>query len=196
MNITQVIEQLRANAPVFASRVAGGAAYTEGIESNVWLQTPAAYIVPLEEDTTENLDKAGSGLKQIITERIGVIVQMDNSADRRGQNSAEMIDVFRASVFSALLNWIPDQTRSPKGLYYAGGERLGMDRARFFYQFSFAVQVTYSHLDGYQYPPGVPLTEIAMTLADAFSDEIDVIANVQVQSVLDESFVLNQSVVD
>lgn len=155
MRISDVIAQLRQYAPIFAENVAGSAGYNRGVSDQVWLQTPAAYVVPLEEDATENTDK-GTGLRQWVTERVGVIIQLDNTADRRSQSSAEQLDVFKAAVFAALLNWHVEPKRSAQGLYYGGGEIMGSDRGRFFYQYTFCLRANIDQTDGFQIT-GTPL---------------------------------------
>lgn len=166
MNLDAVITQLKTYAQVFNNNVAGGAQYELGISDQVWLPTPACYVVPLEEDAGPNLDKTANGLRQIVTERVGVIVQLDNSADRRGQSSAVRLDTFRDAVNRALLNWGIDPSRGPQGLYYGGGERMGADRARFFYQLTYCFDATFDHTDGFQPPTGVPLVSFHKTYTD------------------------------
>ena len=168
MNIDTVISQLRTFAsPTFGNNVAGAAAYANGVEGNVWLSAPALYVMPLEEDATENLDKTGPGLKQVVTERVGVILMLDNSTDKRGQVSASQIDAMRMAIWAAMLNWNPDRTRSTQGLFYMGGQNISIDRARFFYQFTFGWNSQISGADGYQPTSAVQL----LTLNTAITDQ-------------------------
>jgi hypothetical protein len=164
MKIDKVIEQLKAYAAMFEGRVAGAADFAQGVESQVWLTLPAAYVIPLDEDATENVDT--TSLRQYVTERIGVIVEIDNSTDRRGQAAATSIDDARTWIFKALLNWHIDPNRSARGLYYGGGQLREFDRARLFYQFEFCLDSTISYDDGFQVG-GTPLTQFDKTYVDA-----------------------------
>lgn len=164
MQIDQVIEQLRTLAPLFRGNVAGAAAYANGVNDQVWLPRPAAYVIPNDEDASENLDMGA--LQQLITERIAVIVDLDNATDRRGQYPASQLHLVRAAVWRAILNWRPDwdpaypeRNNAARGFYYLGGELQLLDRARLHYAFAFGLETTVTDCDGWQ-PPGVPLTEI------------------------------------
>ena len=166
MNLDAVIQQLRVACPAFAGRVAGAANFAAGIATQAWLETPAAYVVPLEEDAADNTDYGG--LQQLVTERIAVIVHYDNAADRRGQGPSSGLDAMRTQVFRAILNWRPDPQRSPRGIAYAGGSVLESEqfRARLFYQLEFVQTVLITEADGWQ-PAEMPLLEIDVTRTDA-----------------------------
>ncbi|HVB67976.1 MAG TPA: hypothetical protein VNE67_08995 [Acetobacteraceae bacterium] len=175
MNIDGVIGQLKSLVPTFGGNVAGAAAYAKAVEDQVWLPQPAAYVIPLDESAEPNQEEVG--LYQLVTERIGVIVDLDNSADRRGQTTAAQLLALRYAVYAALLNWRPDwdQTnpttnREARGLYYAGGRLLDFDRARFFYQFEFALDTTITDADGWQLA-GPPLTDAFITVTDPVGGE-------------------------
>lgn len=165
MNLDAVITQLKTVA-MFGGNVAGAAAFADGIDSQVWLPTPAAYVIPLDEDASENQNL--NGLQQIVTERIGIIVNLDNSADRRGQTASDQYDTTRTAIFKAILNWRPDWhplnpelNREARGFYYQGGRLLDFDRARLFYQWEFALDITITDQDGWQ-PPAIPLLDITI----------------------------------
>jgi hypothetical protein len=179
MNIDAIATQVKALCPVFAGSVAGAAGYANGVQDQVWLPLPAAYVVPLDQDADEN--SSMPGLQQIVHERVGVIVVIDtldaggqpDPADRRGQAAARSLDVFRAAIFRAILNWRPnedggDTVTAPaaRGIYYVGGgfpQDGAFDRKRFFYQFSFCLDTTISDNDGWQQPT-TPLAQIAGTI--------------------------------
>lgn len=186
MNIDAVAAQLRTIATVFSGNVAGAAAYANGVSEQTWLPLPAAYVIPGEEDAEPNESMTGS--YQIVHERVSVIVVMPtlsaggslDSADRRGQAAAAQIDVLRAAVFKALLNWRPDEdggdtitSPSNRGLYYLGARfpaEGAFDRARFFYQFSFSLDTTVTDDDGWR-PSGTPMTDVRATVTDQTSGE-------------------------
>jgi hypothetical protein len=189
LNIDNVISQLRAYAPLFVGNVAGAAGYANGVQDAVWLPLPAAYVIPLNEDADENDELAG--LQQIVHERVGVIVMLEtlaaggafNITDRRGQAAAASLRGVRSAIFAAILNWHPDRVIGTqaavgvpgtpttdiegRGLYYVGGDypRDGaFDRSRFFYQFTFGLDVTITDGDGFQIS-GYPMTDVTASLA-------------------------------
>jgi len=177
VQIDLVIAQLKARAPIFAGNVAGAAEYENAVKDQTWLKLPAAYVVPLDMDAGEN--QLQTGLIQVVTERVGVIVVMDNRADRRGQGAAVGTYQTQAAIFRAILNWRPDSSgdnpgaqtgnwqadHESRGFTFAGGFLRGWDLARLFYEFDFALDVTITDDDGWQ-PEAVPLTDIAMTIID------------------------------
>lgn len=163
MNFDLVIAHLRANVPMFGQRVAGAADFAQGIEDQTWMQSPACYVVPLDEEAEPNDES--NALYQLIKERIGVVVQFDNTADRRGQSVTELFAPTRAALFAALLNWRDlDPEHALRGFEAAGGALLDYDRARLFYRWEFVFPTLVTDADGWQLNPP-PLTEI-----DANSD--------------------------
>lgn len=170
MNIEQVIVQLRLGAPVFAGNVAGAAQYAYGVADQVWLPRPACYVIPESEESEGN--NSMTSLQQIIAERVSVIVDLDNSLDRRGQAKAATLHDLRAAVFLAILNWRPDWNPSnpsfnmeTRGFRYSGGEILLMDRARLHYSYTFELETTITDLDGWVLP-SVPLIEVQGQFVD------------------------------
>ncbi len=158
MDLNAAIMQLRRQAPIFGGdpitgkngRVAGAADFAQAIEDQAWMDLPAAYVIPLDEDSDEN--PPGPGLDQHITERIGVIVELDNTADRRGQAPAAQLHDVRTAVFAALLNWRIDPVSAAQGLAYGGGRLLQLDRARLFFQWEFTLHRLLTDADGWQEP--------------------------------------------
>jgi hypothetical protein len=175
MNINMVISQLKQSAVLFNNNVGGAAEYEKAVESQVWLPMPAAYVIPLEMHAGPN--ETMNGLYQICTEKVGIIVALDNSGDRRGQGTVATIDQVQAALFSALLNWRPDSfadnpgqaSQNPEAGHESKGFRVdgaflrGWDRARLFYEWDFSVDVTFTDADGWQ-QQGVPLTDIQTTI--------------------------------
>lgn len=171
MDIEKVIFQLRESAPLFGGNVAGAAAYANAVDSQGWLPQPAAYVIPLDDDAENNTQE--TGFYQLVTERIGVIVDFYNGADRRGQTASEQLLAVRYAIYRAILNWRPDfdplkpfnpQNREARGIFYVGGRLLDFDRARLFYQFEFGLETTLTELDGWQ-QPSAALTDIRITVA-------------------------------
>jgi hypothetical protein len=183
MNLDLVISQIRTLVPFFAGNVAGAAAYANGVDAQVWLPTPAAYVVPLDGEATPNGEEAG--LVQMLTERVNIIVQFDNSADRRGQSVTELYQSTLYAIFRAILNWRPNSSVdnpgvvvrdapgndvSAKGLYLVSEGLVDFDRARLFYRFTFGLDSMISDSDGWQ-PFSEPLRAIKGTITSPTSGE-------------------------
>jgi len=168
MNLNAVIQQLRTYAPVFEERVAGAADYGVA-KDQVWLKQPAAYVIPLEDDVSDN--DSQNGTYQIVREKIGVIVDLSNAVDptdRRGQGPAtQAVDQFRAVLWGALIGWRPDMLNQSRGFAYAGGGLVGdgLNRQWLRWQFDFVVETTLTTADGWK-PPSEPLREIQGSVVD------------------------------
>jgi len=168
MNLDVVIQQIRTHAPVFEDRVAGAADYALAADQ-IWLRQPAAYVIPLEDDPSENENR--TGIYQVVREKIGVVVDLSNAVDptdRRGQGAAsQAVDPYRAVLWRALLNWRPDPQRQARGFAYAGGGLVGggLTRQWLRWQFDFVVETTLTTEDGWR-PSSEPLREIQGTVVD------------------------------
>lgn len=166
MNLDDVVMQLRNYAPMFEGRVGGAADFAAGIEPVSTVKSPAAFVLPLEDAVDTIGDPSVPGLYQDVTQRIGVVVQLSNAADRRGQASAWSVAAARSQVFRAILNWRPGVTvdggpspdgaiadgeiASASGFLYAGGSLLVFDRARLYWQFEFTLAGTITDSDGFR----------------------------------------------
>lgn len=174
MDLDRVITQLRTYAPIFRGNVAGSADYATGLETVTTLPLPAAYVYPLEDTITESSGQGGS-LRETVEERIAIVVEVDNSTDRRGQAAVMSLPVIKAAILKALLNWNPYPFQVyPRGMRYAGGHLLGMDRARLFWQFEMTIE---SYIDGLSdgwIQPAEPLEIIAIQDTEHPPVEVDI----------------------
>lgn len=166
MNLDLVITQLRTYCTVLGGRVGGSADFDVGTEAVIAftdpvtnrLTYPAAVVIPLDDETRDD-DQAQSGaLDQALTERIGVVVEFDATADRRGQGGVDQVQAMKYALFAAILNWNPSPGQSVRGLRYGGGRLLKLDRARLFWQFEFTLDVWLTDGDGFPIS-GDPLTD-------------------------------------
>jgi hypothetical protein len=179
VNLDNVILQLKEYCPFFKGNVAGSAAWERGVEDQVWLPTPAAYVVPLDGDASENQDQ-GAGIYQVLTERVNVIVQFDNSHDRRGQSVTTSYEPVKYILLAALYGWRPDSSIdnpglvvpgtpgadvSVRGMTLAGHGFVFMDLARLFYRWTFQLDMTLTDADGWQ-PPSEPLLGVQANYPD------------------------------
>ncbi len=187
MNITNVITQLKL-VGVFGGRVAGAAEYAAAKDQG-FLQTPAAYVIPIGEDASENT--SANQTYQIITERIQIIVAFSNAVgvlsgdDRRGQTVSEQFEIVKFGIFKALLNWnplnlnenptLPDQTdpaigHAIRGFRYMGGDLISYDLSRLYYSWIFGLDVTITEYDGWLLT-GIPLEEIGFEIQNETTGE-------------------------
>ncbi len=171
MDIDAIIAQLKAAAPFFGGRVAGGAEW-ELTRDQAWLSFPAAYVMPEEIDAEPN--KQATGLRQTVTHVVAVIVELDNSvpavgADRRGQTQAtDAVGPLLTLLWKALLNFRPSTENCARGYWFVGAEYLQSDRARLIWKFRFALETFISDWDGVQLA-AEPLTDLRITTDDIFT---------------------------
>ena len=166
MILASFISQLRANAPVFAGRVAGAAEFVRGLRDySTSLALPAAYVLPGVQDVADANETWG-GLQQLVHYGVGVAVELDAQTDRRGQAPAMDLDAVRDQVFASVLNYRIDDCHVARGAYYAGAHGLDLDRARLFYQFNFTVDWQITDADGFQIT-GFPIQSIELDTFNA-----------------------------
>lgn len=143
MNLDIIIAQLRQRAPIFTNGTVAGAARFEILPEAANLKMPAAYVLPLADQASDQ--QSANGYQQLVRERFAVVVALDNRADERGQGAASNLDAMRAALFKALLGFNPGTAYDV--IEYEGGELLHLDRARLYYQFEFLVEVAISTED-------------------------------------------------
>lgn len=132
MKLNLIIQALRQRCPSFANRVAGAAEFKR-LPENSTLPVPSAFVIPLDDAPEAN--RSDNGYRQLVRDAFGVIVVLSNTADERGQAAAVSVHDIRAELWRALLGWQPEADYD--GIEYEGGQLLGMDRSRLFYQFEF-----------------------------------------------------------
>jgi hypothetical protein len=156
------ISQLRANAPIFAGRVAGAAEFYAGLRNyNTSLPLPAAYVLPLGQDADAN--SVWGGLIQIVHKSIGVAVELDAQNDRRGQAPTMNFEDIEAQIFASVLNLVLGDCRMVRGASFSGARYLDLDRARLWYQWEFNLDWQITDADGVQ-PRSEPLRSIEVDL--------------------------------
>jgi hypothetical protein len=184
MNLATVIGQIKAYVPALSGRVSGAANFSAGLESTVNLDLPAAFVLRLTDDADAN--DLQPGLNQMVTERVGVVVEFDNTvgadADRRtGFAGVNQVDDMRGALWGALLTWLPPelQGRALQGFSYGGGQILDFDRARLFWQYEFTVLTTVTDADGFQLR-GDPLTDVQANLLVGGTNTPDITIDIPV----------------
>lgn len=164
MNLSAIIGQLRDAAPIFNGNVAGAAAYANGVEDQVWLGLPSAYVVPWESSASDN--DSQNGLYQYVTRHFVVFVVIDNAedeADRRGQAAVERLALIEPAIFKAILNWRPDPSRDYRSIFKVDDGLEYFDRARLIYKYTFGLVEIWTDADGWVLP-SVPLVNVQGTI--------------------------------
>ncbi|EBU7767355.1 hypothetical protein DK750_21420 [Salmonella enterica subsp. enterica serovar Rovaniemi] len=142
MELKNIILALRERVPNFCGRVSGSAEFRPLSEVGK-LSLPAAYVIPLADETGEQ--KSQTDYWQDCTDGFSVVVALDNRPDELGLVSVDdAVHIVRRKLWAALLGWqpAPEYTR---GIEYRGGVLLDMNRAILYYKFDF--QATFEITD-------------------------------------------------
>lgn len=134
MNLGAVVLQIRGASTRFVNRVAGSAELA--LAQQFPLREETAFVVQVADNAPNNQND--SGINQLMTERIAVIVALrnDNSKiDILGFEAYSLVDTVRNELFVALLGWPPPGAESL--MSYAGGRIVSIDPAWLWYQFEF-----------------------------------------------------------
>lgn len=146
MNLNNVIRQLKLYCPTFQGRVAGAAEFS-ALPENAAVQTPSAFVIPLDDNPAEN--ESLNTVRQPLEDNFGVVVALSNLKDERGQGVSESVHLMRRELWRALLGWSPDHEYN--GVFYQGGSLLKLDRARCWYRYDFAAEMEIGPEDGFQF---------------------------------------------
>lgn len=91
---------------------------------------PAAFVAPLAERADPN--EMVNALSQRVEQTIAVVLAVTNKADATGRAAAGELETLRASVRTALLNWLPPGAERP--VEYVGGRLSAFDEQVLFWQ--------------------------------------------------------------
>lgn len=134
MELRKIIDALRERVPDFNQRVSGAAEFRPLSEVSK-LSLPAAYVIPLHDETGEQ--KSQTDYWQECTDGFSVVVALDNRLDELGLNSIDdAVHLVRRKLWRALLGWRP-YPEYTNGIEYRGGVLLDMNRAILYYKFDF-----------------------------------------------------------
>lgn len=134
MRPSLLIPRIKAECPIFASRVAASATFRKLFDADDF-PVPHAFVLPLGE--TWEGDATLSGLDQELKQRFAVVVAVDNTSDERGQAAAEVFYDARAQLFAALIGWSPQPGVIGPILYSGMPDDPDITRARAWIQFDF-----------------------------------------------------------
>lgn len=134
MELRKIIDALRERVPDFCQRVSGSAEFRPLPEVSK-LSLPAAYVIPLHDETGEQ--KSQTDYWQECTDGFSVVVALDNRTDEPGLNAIDdAVHLVRCKLWRALLGWRP-YPEYTNGIEYRGGVLLDMNRAILYYKFDF-----------------------------------------------------------
>lgn len=170
MELEPIIKALRERCPIFSDRV-GGAAQFKLLPENAALPVPCAFVIPLDDSPDEA--RSQNSVRTNLKDSFAVVVALSNTADEKGQAASGGMHAMRATLWSALLGWQPDEDYD--GINYEGGHLVQIDRARLWYQFEFGASMEIGPEDGWQLPAAGQLP--AFKGVDMKVDVIDPIAN-------------------
>lgn len=103
---------------------------------------PAAYVIELADEAAANGLITG-GTRQLLTERLGIILVVASLRDGRGAAASAALRPLRHAVRAQLVGWPPGDDRDP--LTYVSGALIGAERGYVVWQ---DVYVTRSTLRG------------------------------------------------
>lgn len=142
MKLSPVITALRARCPSLQRRV-GGAAEFASIEQNTALAMPCAFVVPLGESAESfPTGRMEMDYRQQIQQNIAVILFVDTSSQRRGQDAYDAVEDLKFEVLKAIAG---SDTPDTDAMVYDGMSILDMNKARLAIQMEF--YVTYDIVD-------------------------------------------------
>lgn len=169
--VDNTIAHLREWAPVFQGNVAGAADYAEGLNNgpgdSVSLPLPAAYVCPAGSTSDGNVLIAG-GTLQYVRRYYGIVVELNAQGDRRGQAPIMQLDDIEKQIRGALVGWVPTDPGDCSnvgyaGYWFSGSHKLNFNRARLWWQFTFALDTQIDETDGWNAADeGVPLEAIEL----------------------------------
>ncbi|MDK9373432.1 hypothetical protein QQF54_08695 [Lelliottia sp. V106_10] len=134
MDLRKIILALRERVPDFGTRVSGAAEFRPLAEVGK-LALPAAYVIPLHDETEEQ--KSQTDYWQFCTDGFSVVVALDNRLGELGLESVDdAVHIVRRKLWRALLGWSPSEEYT-RGIEYRGGVLLDMNRAILYYKFDF-----------------------------------------------------------
>lgn len=107
--IDAVIARLTASVPML--KLIGGAAQFQTAAESLPKGTPAAFVIPLEENPGSNA--MGDMVIQRVAVTFGVILVVRNVSDAKGEAARQGMETLRATVKAALLGWQPSPEFDP-----------------------------------------------------------------------------------
>jgi len=134
MKLAPIVLKLRTDETRFGNNIGGAAEMAIAMRNT--LKDEIAFVVPIDEAVTKN--SLDNGLSQVITEKFGVIVALNNaesSKDKTGLTAYDSLHDIREEIFDSLLGWQMDDYESV--VSYAGGRLININPAQLWYMFQF-----------------------------------------------------------
>lgn len=135
MRLSRIVLKLRLAETRFGNNIGGAANLAYALEGT--LKPEMAFVIQISEAAAAN--KHDNEIEQELTEQFGVIVALRNDTsdkDRDGLTAYDSLYEIRAEIFRALLGWKIEGAESYP-IAYSGGRVLGINKAQFWYQFTF-----------------------------------------------------------
>jgi hypothetical protein len=146
MQIDPLIEHTRALIPHVENRIAACFDFEAEMHKEPRLKLPAIYFEYLGEDA-EAVFPEMQTYEQLSVERFNVYLELDNTADPRGQRAQNLVEGFKIALFAAILNYTYLEQQHP--IEFSRGYPYYMDRGRYIFKFEFRLIRRYTYADGY-----------------------------------------------
>jgi hypothetical protein len=127
--IDAVIDRLRALAELRSVDSAAEYAALEAPPAPA--RCPAAYVVELADQAGGNGLAAG-GIRQLLTERLALVLIVASLRDARGAAAAAELRSVRHATRAALVGWAPDEAHD--ALLFGGGRLIAAERGYLVWQ--------------------------------------------------------------
>lgn len=131
MLLQPIADLLKASVTEFR-KVAGAASFAAARED--LKMPPAAYVIPLADSAKPNT-LIGVSVSQLVIERLGVILAVENLRDVRGDAVNAPLETMRRATLDCLMGFQPSEDYNP--IQYGGGKLLMLDVSVLWWQLEF-----------------------------------------------------------
>jgi len=142
MRLGPIALRLRTSDTRFGDMIAGSSELA--VAEKATLQDEMAFVIQLGEVASPNTQE--NTISQLIHERFGVLVAIDNSLDKTGMTAFDSLEETRSEIFKSLLGW--QMTGAESVISYAGGHLEELHPRYLWYRFDFDVATRIDTDDG------------------------------------------------
>ncbi len=147
VELSQIVAKIIIAKTRFGSLVGECAELDEATKATV-INDEVAFVVPLADRAVAN--QLDNEIQQTVTESFAIVAALrnDNAARQKlGRGAINLKNTVRDQLFKAILGWLPSGAENP--IEYAGGRLLDFNRAWFWWQYEFSVDIRLTQCDGY-----------------------------------------------
>jgi hypothetical protein len=144
MKISPIILRIRTAETALGQRVGGVADLNAVTEETFQTGLPLGYVLHLGDLAVDNDNDTGTS--QLVRDRIGVVVCMDNRNDKQGLKAHDEADDIRVQIDGAILAWTPPGYET--AIEYRGSSLVEMNRAYLWWMYEYSADRRLTELDG------------------------------------------------